>query len=122
SYLFFPLILSKWEKAPQEKMFNEAVDFILLNTDKPDKMSAALYKNDFIPEYRTALQYWNNKTVIEVPVYKVSPYAVYLDLFPAKIQAKLPLAAEELKLIKTGDKMKVVITYLSPSKIVVEKV
>ena len=122
SYLFFPLLLSKWETAPPEKMFNEAVDFILLNMDKPDRMSAALYKNDFMPEYRRALQYWKNKTPIEAAVYKVSPYAVYLDVVGDKIQAKISLKAEELKLIKPGDKMNVLVTYLSPSKIVVEKV
>jgi hypothetical protein len=122
SYLFFPLLLSRWEKAPPEKMFNEAFDFVLLNMDKPDKMSAALYKNDFIPEYRTALQYWKNKTAIETTVYKVSPYAIYLNVISDKVQAKLSLTAEEMKLVKTGDKMNVLITYLSPSKIAVEKV
>ncbi|MES1217977.1 MAG: hypothetical protein ABUT20_20895 [Bacteroidota bacterium] len=121
SYLFFPLVLSKWEKAPPEKMFNEAFDFVLLNTDKPDKMRAVLYKNDFIPEYKTAMQYWKNKTVIEAPVYKVSPYAVYLNLFGDKVQAKLSLPPEEMRLIKTGDKINVLITFLSPSKIAVEK-
>ena len=122
SYLFFPLILSKWEKPPHKKMFNEAVEFILLNTDKPDKMNAALYKNDFIAEYRTALQYWKNKTAIEATVCKVSPYAVYLDVVANKIQAKLSFPMEEMKLIKAGDKLKVLITYLSSSRIVVQRV
>jgi hypothetical protein len=122
SYLFFPLILSKWEKAPPEKMFNDAVDFVLLNMEKPDKMNAALYKNDFIPEYRAALQCLKNKTTLDATVYKVSPYAVYLDVMADKIQAKLSLPVEEMKLIKPGERMRVLITYLSPAKIVVERV
>ena len=122
SYLFFPLTISKWEKLPLEKMFNEAVDFTLLNIEKPDKMSAVLFTNDFIPEYRTALRHQENKTVITATVFKVSPYAAYLNMFHDKIQAKLPLSPGTLHDIKTGDKIEVRITYLSPLKIVVERV
>ena len=121
SYLFFPLTISRWEKLPPEKMFNEAVDFTLLNIEKPDKMSAMLFTNDFIPEYRTALRYQENNTVITAIVFKVSPYAVYLNMFHDKIQAKLPVSSNTLHGIKAGDKIEVRITYLSPLKIVVEK-
>ena len=121
SYLFFPLTISRWEKLPPEKMFNEAVDFTLLNIEKPDKMSAMLFTNDFIPEYRAALRYRENKTVITAIVFKVSPYAVYLNMFHDKIQAKLPVSSNTLHDIKVGDKIEIRITYLSPLKIVVEK-
>jgi hypothetical protein len=121
SYLFFPLTISKWEKSPPEKMFNEAVDFTLLNLEKPDKMAAVLLTNDFIPEYRTALRHLENKTVITATVFKISPFAIYLNMFHDRIQAKLPLSSITAHDIKVGDKIAVRITYLNPLKIVVER-
>ena len=121
SYIFFPLKLSKWEKPPAESAFNEAISFRLLNLDKPNAIAAELFSHDFIPEYRKALEHFENKTPIEAIVSKVSPFAVYLDLFSNKIQAKMELPEDVLKEIKPGDKLKVKINFLSSSKIVVEQ-
>lgn len=122
SYIFFPLKLSKWEKPPAESAFNEAISFKLLNLDKPNAIAAELFSHDFIPEYRKALEHFKNKTPIEAIVSKISPFAVYLDLFGNSIQAKMELSAENLKEIKTGDKVNVTINFLSVSKIVVEQI
>ncbi len=127
SYIFFPLQLSKWENPPAESAFNEAISFKLLNLDKPHAIAAELFSHDFIPEYRKARQHFENKDSIEATVSKVSPFAAYLDLFGNKIQAKIQLPAEgpdsyREEEVKVGDKIKVVITYLSSSRIVVERV
>lgn len=122
SYIFFPLKLSKWEKPPAESAFNEAISFKLLNLDKPNAIAAELFSHDFIPEYRKALEHFKSKTPIDAIVSKVSPFAVYLDLFGNKIQAKMELQAEALKEIKPGDKLNVAISFLSSNKIVVEQI
>lgn len=127
SYIFFPLQLSKWENPPAESAFNEAISFKLLNLDKPHAIAAELFSHDFIPEYRKARQHFENKDSIEATVSKVSPFAAYLDLFGNKIQAKIQLPAEgpdsyREDEVKVGNKIKVVITYLSSSRIVVERV
>jgi ribosomal protein S1 len=122
NYLFFPLVLSKWENPPAEKSFNEPVEFKLLHLDKPHKLAAELFTHDYIPEFRKAVQHFKNKMEIAAPVAKVSPYGAYLDLFGDKIQVKIQLPAEELATLKAGDILKVIITYLSNARIVVEKV
>jgi hypothetical protein len=121
SYIFFPLKLFKWEKPPAESAFNEAISFKLLNLDKHGAISAELFSHDFIPEYRKALEYFKNKTPIEATVSKVSPFAVYLDLFGSKMQAKIQLPANGLEEIKSGDQVKVIITHINNNRLVVEK-
>jgi hypothetical protein len=123
SYIFFPLKLSNWENPPAESAFNEAISFKLLNLDKPHAVAAELFSHDFIPEYRKAMELFNNKKPVETTVTKVSPFAVYLDLFGNdKMQAKIELPAEGLEAVKSGDKIKIIITYLSSSRIAVEQV
>ena len=122
TYLFFPLVLSKWENPPAEKQFNEPVEFKLLHPDKPNKLAAELFTHDYIPEFRKAVQHFKNKIEIEAPVAKVSPYGAYLDLFGDKIQVKIQLPVGELANLKAGDMLKVIITHLSNTRIVVEKV
>ncbi len=128
SYIFFPLKLSNWENPPAESAFNEAISFKLLNLDKPHAIVAELFSHDFIPEYRRAMELVNTKKPVEATVLKVSPFAIYLDLFGnSKMQAKIQLPAQEPHIhleedVKLGDKLRVIITYLSSSRIVVERV
>jgi len=123
SYIFFPLKLSNWENPPAESAFNEAITFKLLNLDKPNAIAAELFSHDFIPEYRKAMDLFNTKKPVEATVIKVSPFAIYLDLFGNnKMQAKIQLPAEGLGEVKAVDKIRVIITYLSSSRIVVERV
>ncbi len=119
SYIFFPLKLSKWENPPAESAFNEAISFKLINLDKPNAIAAELFSHNFIPEYRKAVDYFKNKKEIEATVAKVSPFAAYLDLFSSNLQAKIQLPAKGLEEVKVGDKIKVIITHISSSRLVV---
>ncbi|HTN07187.1 hypothetical protein [Agriterribacter sp.] len=121
SYIFFPLVLSPWEIPPAEKNFNEPVEFKLLHLDKPNSLSAELFTHNYIPEFRKAVQYFKNKTPIEATVIKVSPYGAHVNLINDTIQAKIQLPGEALATIKTGDLIRVMISYLSNTRIVVEK-
>ena len=96
------------------------ITFKFLNLDKPNAIAAELFSHNYIPEYKMAIGHFNNKSGTEAIVYRVSPYAVYLNLFGNKIQAKLPVTPEEKNQLKEGDKMQVVITHLSNTRIVIE--
>ncbi len=125
SYILFPLVLSPWELLPHESRLNEPVFFKLDNLDKPNAVTASFYKSEFIPEYQTALRNFNNKTALNAVVYKISPFGIFVNLISDKIQAKLPVTKnkneEEIVDVKIGDTIKVLITYISPLKIVLEK-
>src|SRR5450432_485314 len=127
SYLFFPLILSPWELLPDVSKLNEPVFFSLQNTSKPDKLTATLYKQQFIPQFLTAQKYYESKKIIDATVYKVTPHGIYVNVIGDKVQAKIPVSKiennkESEKLPKQGDTVSVIINYLSPEKIVVTKV
>lgn len=120
SYIFFPLKLSKWEKPPVESAVNETINFKLINIDKPN-IAAELFSHSFIPEYRKAEEHFKNKKEIEATVVKVSSYGIYLNLFGDKIQAKIQQTEKSSEEYKPGDKIKVIITYMSAARIVLEK-
>lgn len=125
SYLFFPLPLSPWQIKPTEQELNEAVTFSLENLDKKEKLTAKLFNNKYIPEFYTAVKYNKAKTPIEAEVARVTPHGIYLNIIGDKIQAKIsvekngPVAEPPLK---AGDKLSVLISYLSNSRIIVEPV
>ena len=125
SYILFPLVLSPWELLPHESRLNEPVFFKLDNLDKPTAVTASFYKSEFIPEYQTALRNFNNKTALNAVVYKITPFGIFVNLISDKIQAKIPVTKnkneEEIVDVKIGDTIKVLITYISPLKIVLEK-
>lgn len=121
SYIFFPLELSKWEVPPAEESFNEPIEFRLLHTDKPGRISAELFEHDYIPEFRKAIQAFKNNAIIEAVVTKVSPYAVYITFYGGTIQSKLPIKNNQPNHLKEGDNLLVRITHLSNSRIVVEE-
>jgi hypothetical protein len=122
SYILFPIQLSKWEKEPVETAANEAINFKLLNLEKPNSVAAELFSHNYIPEYKKALQHFNNKVQISAIVYKVSPHAVYLNLFGDKMQAKISLTAIESDTVKEGDTMQIIITHFTSNRIVVKRV
>lgn len=126
SYIFFPLRLSPWERKPQESNLNEPYFFKLENTDKPDKATAAPYKSIFIHEYAIATQHFKNKTPIDATVFKITPHGIFVNVLSNKIQAKIPVSKKDEKVtvgdeVKVGDVIKIVITYLGTSRIVVER-
>jgi ribosomal protein S1 len=122
SYHFFPLKRSPWEKEFSPNELNEPVFFILENFSNPDKATALLLSRQFIPEYKKAQHYFENKTWIDARVFKITPHGIYLDVIGNKIQAKLPLPAGKTELKEQpGDTIKITITYLGPEKIVVKR-
>ncbi len=126
SYIFFPLKLSPWERKPAESNLNEPYFFKLENTDKPDKATAAPFKSIFIHEYQAAMQCFKNKTPVDATVYKITPHGIFVNLMGNKIQAKLPAAKETEAAtadtaVKVGDTIKIMITYLGSSRIIIEK-
>ena len=122
SYLFFPLPSSPWQIKPTEKELNEAVTFSLENTDKKDKVTAKLFNNNYIPEFYAAVKMHKAKTPVDAEVYKIGPHGIYLNVIADKIQTKLPLPEYANLNLKVGEKIKVLITYLSPARIIVEPV
>ncbi len=122
SYLFFPVPFSPWQIKPTENELNEAVTFSLENLEKKDKVTAKLFNNNYIPEFYAAVKLHKAKTPIEAEVYKISPHGIYLNIVGDKIQSKLPYKENGAGDVKVGDKIKVMITYLNTSRIVVEKV
>lgn len=126
SYLFFPVTLSPWQLKPDERELNEAVSFSLENLDRPERLSAKLFNNNYIPEFYTAVKLHKTKTPVEAKVSRIGAHGIYLDVIGNKIKAKMPLLDKKgkpyLENGKPGDKINVLISYLSTSKIVVEPV
>ncbi len=122
SYIFFPLILSPWEKKPREDNLNEPIFFKLENTGKTGKATASLFKSEYIPEYMYALQCFKKKTVLDAMVYKVTPHGIFVNVVVEKIQAKIAIDKAASVTAQVGDVLKVIITYLGTSKIIVERV
>lgn len=124
SYLFFPLILSPWEIKPDINKLNEPVFFRLENTEHPQKLTASLFQQRFIPEYTKAQKYFADKTVINAQVFKTTPHGIYVNVIGDKIQAKIPVTKavndkQKEPEIKAGDTVKIIITYLGSLKIAV---
>jgi ribosomal protein S1 len=126
SYILFPLVLSPWERVPHESRINEPVFFKLNNLDKPNNLTASFYQSEYIPEYSAAVRHFRNKLPAEGTVFKVSPHGIFINLFNNKIQAKIPVQKNNTvhtdePEVKIGDTINVIITYLSPLKIAVER-
>jgi hypothetical protein len=122
SYILFPLQLSPWEKPPVETAENEPISFRLLNIEKPKAICAELFSHNYIPEYKTALQHFDKGIDAEAKVTRISPHAVYLQLFNDKIEAKIPLPTTQEAELKEGDTIRVLITHLTDTKIAVKRV
>lgn len=125
SYLFFPVPFSPWQILPDEKQLNEPVTFYLENIDKKEKITASLFTNSYIPEFHTAVKFFKNKTAVESEIYKITPHGVYLNVINNKIQAKIDpddLDPDLFKKSEPGNKIIVMITYLSKSRIIVKRI
>ncbi|HTL10415.1 MAG TPA: hypothetical protein VL307_19205 [Chitinophagaceae bacterium] len=119
SYQFFELRLSPWELPPPADKLNEPVVFQLNQLDKPEKLYATLLHHHYIPQYLAAQKLFTSKTPLNAAVYKITPNGIYLNLIGDKLRAKIAATGSIMETIKEGDKIKVIITYLSNSKIVV---
>ena len=117
SYLFFPVPFSPWQLPPEEEELNEQVIFSLENTDKKEKIYASLFDNKYIPEFKQAMKLHKAKTPSEAEVIRITPHSIYLNVISDKIQAKLPFDES----LKIGDKINVVISHMSKTKIAVAR-
>jgi hypothetical protein len=123
SYIFFPLQMPPWQIKPIQNDLNEPLYFKLENLDKKDKITAAVFNPKFIPAYYKALQWFNTKAIVNAVVYNITPHGIYINITDETLQAKITLQKnEDVGTIKVGDNINVLITYLSPGKIVVERV
>ena len=126
SYLFFPVPFSPWQILPTKIELNEPVFFSLENTDRPEKISASLLSNVYIPEFHIAVKHFKAKTILNAEIYKITPHGIYLNVIEDKIRAKVSPDMEPGKNLtdelKPGDKIPVMITHLNKSRIAVERV
>ena len=124
SYLFFPVYFSPWHIIPTEEELNEPVYFSLENLEKKEKISAALFNNEYIPAFHTAVKLSKSKSVIDATVTNITPHGIYVNLVDDVITSKIaldknPEAAALAVTLKVGDTIKVVITHIGKSRIIV---
>jgi ribosomal protein S1 len=127
SYIFFPLKFSPWEIKPPDSNLNEPFFFKLENPRKNGKATAVPFKSIYIPEYMALLKYFKNKTPVEATVYKITPHGIFVNILGNKIQAKVPFsknneAPDAETAFTMGDIIKIIITYLGSSRIIIERV
>jgi ribosomal protein S1 len=124
SYLFFPVYFSPWHIIPTEEELNEPVYFSLENLEKKEKISAALFNNEYIPAFHTAVKLSKSKSVIDATVTNITAHGIYVNLVDDVITSKIaldknPEAAALAVTLKVGDTIKVVITHIGKSRIIV---
>ncbi len=117
SYLFFPVPFSPWQIIPEELDLNEQVNFSLENTERKEKIFAALFNNKYIPEFEQAVKLFKSKTIIAAEVYRVTGHSIYLNIVGNKIQSKINFEEG----VQVNDKIDVLICYLGKNKIAVVK-
>jgi len=124
SYLFFPVHFSPWHIIPTEAELNEPVFFSLENMDKKEKITAALFNNEYITAFHTAVKLSKSKSVIEATVTNVTAHGIYINLIEDVIKSKIaldknPEAAALAATLKVGDTIKVVITHIGKNRMIV---
>ena len=124
TYIFFPVPFSPWQIQPTDSEMNEAVGFSLENLINKEKITASLYHKKFIPEYYAAVKAFKTQTPVDSEIFRITPHAVYLQFLGNKFQAKLGFSAPTYKVptYKVGDKLKILISFLSESRVIVKEV
>ncbi len=122
SYIVFPLIISPWEIKPSDTNLNEPAFFKLDNFNNPSAVTASLIRQTFIPEYNKALQFFKTKKSVNAIVVKTTAHGIIVQLFSERIQIKISkdILGEKHASIKEGDALDVMISYISPTKIVLQ--
>lgn len=122
SYIVFPLIISPWEIKPPDTNLNEPAFFKLDNFNNPAAVTASLIRQAFIPEYNKALQFFKTRKPISSTVLKVTAHGIVVQLFSERIQIKISkeIVGEKLSILKEGDSINVLISYISSTKIVLQ--
>lgn len=125
SYILFPLLLSPWEQIPKAELINESIEYCLNNIEKPEKVTASLFKPSFITPYKKAMKCYKEKSTVAASVTKVTPFGINMSLYEGAIQAKITFAKDEkanalANSIKVGDVVNVFIAFVGPQKIVLQ--
>lgn len=124
SYLFFPLLISKFEIAPTIEETEHVITFKLINIDRPDKITAELYNHTYTPGFKIAVKQSKKEDTIEAMVSKITPYGIFVTLSESNIESKIPITEEIKKKlgkeeIIIGTKLSVKISHLTPERIIV---
>lgn len=127
SYLFFPLIVSKFEHAPVTNEKEKPVSFKLINVEKPEKLSAELYNHNYLDGFLIAVKQHKKEDVVNATVTKITPYGIFVTLNESALDCKLSIndvLAEKLKseIIKVGCALSVEIIHLTTDRIIIEYV
>ena len=127
SYLFFPLIVSKFEHAPVTNEKEKPVSFKLINVEKPEKLSAELYNHNYLDGFLIAVKQHKKEDVVNATVTKITPYGIFVTLNESALDCKLSIndvLAEKLKseIIKVGCALSVKIIHLTTDRIIIEYV
>ncbi len=125
SYLFFPLLISKFEIAPTIEETESTVSFKLLNIEKPDKISAELYNHNYVPGFKIAVKQFKAEEIIDAVVNKITPYGVFVILSESKLEAKLAIDDNITTKINNGEivlekSIQVKIKHLTGDRIVID--
>jgi len=127
SYLFFPLIVSKFEHAPVTNENEKPVSFKLINVEKPEKLCAELYNHSYLDGFLIAIKQHKKEDNIEAMVTKITPYGIFVTLTESKLDCKLTINDElsdkmKLDTIKIGSTLSVKIIHLTTDRIIIEYV
>ncbi len=117
SYRFFVLEVSPWQMPFTPKQLTETVFFGLANLERKAKATAVLLQNKFTPEYLQAEKLYKSKAIVEAKVSKITDFGMYVNVVSDKIIAKLPDDGKA----RLNDVLQIKISFLSPMKIVVER-
>jgi hypothetical protein len=125
SYIIFPLLLSPWEVPPSIKKANEEIVFSLTNLDKPEKVKAITYKPIFNAAYKKAMTLFNQKETTPATVIAVGQFNSTVEILNGTLTAKVPNQPKkgnsELPALEVGKTIDVLISFLGPQKIVLER-
>lgn len=125
SYLFFPLMISKFEQAPSSNTSDKPVSFKLMNIEKPEKLTAELYNHQYNEGFLIAVKQHKNDAVVKAEVNKISPYGVFVKLLESKIEGKLNIDESLSQMIQSGkiivgSEIEVKIKHIGSNRIVIE--
>lgn len=125
SYLFIPLVLSRFEIPPVPSETGKPVVFKLLHIDKPDRIIAELYNHNYVPGYKVAIKQFKNEETINATVKKITPFGVFVILAESQLESKLPIDDNLSEKINKGEidlekSIEVKIKHLSGDRIVIE--
>ncbi len=117
-YRFFKLEISPWQQPFTEKELTLAQEFSLENTNRKEKATAILLRKKLIAAFYQAEKLYKAKATIAAKVCKITDFGMYVNVIGNDIVAKL---ADDGK-ARLNDSIEIKITYISTSKIVVERV